>query len=261
MFWLGASQSFCVLVNESRDSEFMSRAILRAFAWRLLILSPLIISACGDTDGLAVVGHTHHGEGDHTAHTGVEEGIWPPQPANMANVEMLPSSARGAVQGNVVAAARKTVLSNPMLRSALGDDYLEFQASMGDEKDDDVATFTFYNNSSNETIEAMLTSDGAVVYEVYEASQYQPSEHPDEVEAAIALVSAALSSDGFDIDGLTGTAMLAYPPRGSLTDPTYQFYPQRMMYVTFGEGGGAMPVHRALVNLQTGVVSESGLVN
>ena len=74
----------------------------------LLIVSiALGVSACGDSDGLSVVDPLP-GQGQHTPHTGVEQGIWPPQPLGMTSEEGFPASAREGAQTNVQRCARSS---------------------------------------------------------------------------------------------------------------------------------------------------------
>ncbi len=226
----------------------------------LLIASiALITSACGDSDGLSVVDPLP-GQGQHTPHTGVEQGIWPPQPLGMTSEEGFPASAREGAQHNVVNAARGRLMNNPAIRTALGEDYIEFDGSLGDSKGDVTASFLFFSYTANQTIEATLLRSGEVTHTAYEPQQYQPTEHASETSRAIDLAETALLGAGFETTGLTGTAMLAFPRAGDSTDEGLQFYPERVMYVTFGQGNGELPVYSALANLSTGVVSEAGLI-
>ncbi len=223
------------------------------------IVLPISLLACSDSDSLKVL-ENENIVGTHTDHTGPAEGIWPPQPANMTNVEPYPASARSGVLHGVLNAAKSSILNNPQVRQSLGGDYREIAASLGDRKSDNVARVVFYNYATDETIDVALGSDGAISNDIYAASVYQPTEHPQEVEDAIALAGNVLSNDSFDISNLQGTAMLAFPPERDIASSQQQFYPQRMMYVTFGPGNGAMPVYTALVDLSGSRVVEHGLV-
>lgn len=226
----------------------------------ILVALPLVIVAgCSDNSGVNVVVGLPN-QGDHTPHTGIEQGVWPPQPLGMSNVETLPASAKDGAQLGVIDAARGVVLNNPNVRTALGEDYIEFDGSLGDRKSDTTASFIFYSYSFDETVDVNLTRQGEVEVETFAASEFQPTEHATEVSRAISLAQTNLTSAGFEMNGLTGTAMLAFLPSSAATDASQQYYPQRVMYVTFGPGNGELPVYSALVNLSTSTVSDSGLV-
>ncbi len=228
----------------------------------VFVASVVVITlvACSDGDNITVVNSTLPSPGGHTEHTDIAEGIWPPEPLGMTNVQQVPASARKSVLGGVIDAARSSVLNNPRLKSALGADYREFEATLGDPKLDTAASFVFYNYATDESVVAELKADGEVAYETYPAVVFQPAEHNEEVEQAIALGADSLMLAGYETSGLSGTAMLAFPPASSSTEPPGRFYPQRMMYVTFGTGNGELPVYSALVNLGSKSVIESGVV-
>lgn len=225
----------------------------------ILALPLAIIAGCGDSGGVNV-SNPIPGQGDHTAHTDVEQGIWPPQPLGMTNAEALPASAKDGALQSVVNAARGVVLQNPNVRSALGDDYIEFDGSPGDSKSNTSASFLLYSYSTDETVEVVLQRSGEVTFETYQAAEYQPTEHATEVTRAITLGRQELIDSGFEVAGLTGTAMLAFPPLSEVSNEDEHYYPQRIMYVTFGPGNGELPVYSALVNLSDSTVSDSGLV-
>ncbi len=217
------------------------------------------ITGCSDSDGVAVIDNLP-GQGQHTPHTDIEQGVWPPQPLGMTNVEPLPSSAREGAQSSVINAARGVVMNNPSVRQVLGDDYVEFDGSLGDSKGDITASFLFFSYTANSTVEVNLARNGEVSTVTYPAAQYQPTEHASEVERAIALAETALINSGFETAGLIGTAMLAFPRSSANTDSGQQFYAERVMYVTFGQGEGELPTYSALANLSNDTVSEEGLI-
>lgn len=225
----------------------------------------LTLVACGDTSGLSVteapdVGADADVDLSHTAHTDVAQGIWPPQPLGITNVEGYPASARGGAEQSVVEAARRALMNNPETRDALGENFRQFDGSLGDSKSDVTASFLFYNYLTNTTVEARLTRAGNVVNDVYPASEWQPPEHSEEVTEAIALGQESLAANGYETAGLQGTAMLAFPQVSQVASTDRHYYAERVLYVTFGEGDGAIPVYSALVNLSSGTVTESGLV-
>lgn len=228
-------------------------------AWLAAI--SLTLAGCSDSGGLSVT-ETGAGvdESGHTAHTDVADGIWPPQPSGISNVEGYPASARAGAEQGVIDAARRAVMNNPAASSALGDNFRQFDGSLGDSKGDVTASFLFYNYTNNTTVEASLTRLGEVVTVVFPAAEWQPPEHSEEVIEAISLGQSSLQNNGFDTAGLTGTAMLAFPQISQISGTDQHYYPERILYVTFGDGDGEIPIYSALVNVSNGTVTDSGLV-
>jgi len=190
-----------------------------------------------------------------------EPGIWPPVLKGMENVQPLQGNALGAAQESVVEAMRSTVLQNPQVQQALGGQYREFEASLGGNKGDSSALFLFYNYDSNVTIEVAFSADSDVQVNSTPASRFQPAEHAMEVPMAIELGRDALLANGHQLSGLNGTAMLAFPPANELPDEINTFYPERVLYVTFGPGNGELPEYSALVNLSSATVSNVRKIN
>jgi hypothetical protein len=234
-------------------------------AWLAAI--SLSVVACSDSGGLSVTptdGGTETDVGaevaDHTAHTDVADGIWPPQPSGISNIEGYPASARAGAEQGVIDAARRAVMNNPAASQDLGDNFRQFDGSLGDSKSDITASFLFYNYTNNTTVEASLTRVGEVVTTVYPAAEWQPPEHSEEVIEAITLGQSSLQESGFDTAGLTGTAMLAFPQISQISSSDQHYYSERILYVTFGNGDGEVPIYSALVNVSNGTVTDSGLV-
>ena len=223
----------------------------------------LTLAACGDSAQVSVATESTVDVGisaDHTAHTDVAEGIWPPQPVGIDNVEGYPASARASAELSVIDSALQALMSNPDTRAALGDNFRQFDGSLGDSKSDITASFLFYNYSNNTTVEARLTKAGNIENVVFPANEWQPSEHSVEVAQAIELGNNSLLANGYETAGLVGTALLAFPPISQIAGNNRQYYAERILYVTFGEGDGAVPIYAALVNISNGTVTESGLV-
>lgn len=221
-----------------------------------LFLMCALVAGCGGGS----VNDSHSGHAHNHGIAEIEPGVWPPTLANIENEQKLPPSTRTRGSDIIIATARESVLNNPAIRSLLGNNYAEFESSVADKKSGNVATFQFYNYNENKTIEAVMASDGSITHDLYTSEQYQPTENSDEVTQAISLAAAAFDNDGIDITALTGTAMLAYKPVASNQDATAssQYYPERMLYVTFGAGNGLEPEYRALVNLSQQSVIDSG---
>ena len=236
-----------------------SRSVLIYAGFGAMLLA---MTACSDT----FVTDNSEGNTDteaatsHTVHTDVAQGIWPPQPLGMTNVEGYPASARSGAEQGVIDSARRALMSNPETRAVLGDSFRQFDGSLGDSKSDVTASFLFYNYLNNTTVEARLKRTGAVVNDVFPASVWQPPEHSEEVAEAIALGQVSLAANGYETAGLQGTAMLAFPQVSQIASSDRHYYPERVLYVTFGEGDGALPVYSARVTFSSGTVTESGLV-
>lgn len=232
---------------------------MRYHIYGAALAASILVTACDNTTSVTLAPAAPQASGhEHTS--GVEQGYWPPQPLNISNVESLPASALGGAQASVLDAARRNVLSNRDVRTAIGDDSREFSSYLGSPKDEFTAQFVFYNYATDETVEVSFMPDGSSVINPSPAASYQPPEHPAEVEDAVALASEALTSQGFDTSGLEGYALLDYPSTANVVAANQTFHPQRILYVTFGPGDGALPVYSALVNLSTSAVTESGPV-
>jgi len=225
----------------------------------LAIIVVVLISACKDKNpSPGDSGHEH----EHVS--GISDGVWPPQPTNASNMKILPpkasTRAAGGARESVLDAARQAVMTNPNTRALLGENFRLFNASLADPKASDTASFVFYNYSTNQTIIASLQPDGAIDNQVMAAEQFQPAEHPEEAAQAIQMADEALTAAGFNTDELIGTALLAFPPVAQISNQQQHFYPQRILYVTFGPGDGELPVYSALINIGSATVIESGLL-
>lgn len=217
------------------------------------------VSACGQSDDGHSADSAHHSNATHN-HGAIDGLYWPPQLDGMSNQQALPSTARSRARNSVLAAARSSLLNNPEVREALGPTISEYNATLGDPKGDATASFVYYNYSSDQTVEVTLKRDGSIALQTFDASQFQPTENSDDIASAINLAKTTLESGGYITAGLTGTAMLAYPPANKTQNLSDIFYPQRVLYVTFGSGDGELPDYSALVNLSTATVSEFGTI-
>ena len=223
----------------------------------VLVVTAITLVACDKNADV----HSHGPSASNQATASTEPGVWPPVLKGMENEQPLQGNALGAAQESVVDAMRASVLRNPTLQQALGTDYREFDATLSDEKGNSSAAFLFYNYITNTTIEATFFADSAVQVSTQPASQFQPAEHAMEVPIAIELGRDALVADGYQLAGLTGTAMLAFPPSNELQNETNGFYPERQLYVTFGPGNGELPEYSALVNLSNSTVANVRKIN
>lgn len=223
--------------------------------WATLAILP-VLQACSDggsiTDSSQLSGQA--------LTSGIAQGFWPPQPLNITEVEPLASSALNGARALVLDAARRSVLANPSVVAQLGSDYQAFDGSLSDQKSDTVATFLFYDYATDETITIQMLPDNSLISNRVAAAVYQPQEHPDEAATAIAMAADTLQQAGFSTAQLQGTALLAYPAADAIDNPEQQFHSQRLLYVTFGPGNGALPVYSAMVNLSSSTVTDAGLV-
>lgn len=230
------------------------------FGSATILLSLLTIVSCSDSNPEMSTDPLPTDSTDQHLSTLVDDS-WPPQPVAMENVQPMPASALSGARNSVLEAARTSIMNNPATRSLLGSNYLDFGGSLSGDKSDSTAAFLFFNYTSNETIEIFLGRDGGITTDTYPAAEFQPTEHEDEVDQAIALAQTHLREAGFETEALNGTAMLAFPrAAASSLDNQQPFYPQRMLYVTFGPGNGELPIYTALVDVSNQLVTEAGPV-
>jgi len=215
----------------------------------------LTVVACGGQKN-----HSHTSPEHSHGVSNIDSDIWPPRLAGMENEQAFSLQRRSAVRDTVIQAARAAVMNNRGVRLALGDNFGEFDASLSDDKSEDTASFLFFNYDRNVTIEAVFEHSGNVRLIETSADQFQPGENQQEVVRAIEIAQASLESSGFSTTGLEGTAMLTHLPSSELMANGDGFYNERMLYVTFGEGEGALPTFSALVNLSTETATDAGLV-
>ncbi len=225
----------------------------RHSAWRLSIVLSLFVAGCS---GEAVDSEHEHSHGVQT----IESGVWPPKLNGIEDEQSFSLRRRSAARSTIIEAARAAVMNNRSVRLALGDHYGEFDATLSDDKSSDTASFLFYSHDRNVTIESILEKSGNVRLVETPSTEFQPAENSTEVAQAIDIANESLESAGFSTTGLEGTAMLAHLPAEQVAATGYEFYAERVMYVTFGEGEGELPTFSALVNLNTAVTSDFGPV-
>ena len=189
--------------------------------------------------------------------TGINpDGIWPPQPANMSQKSPLANTYALQALNVQKASVKEKIMADSSLITALGTDYLLLDVNISKDKlgklTQEVILFSYSNNS---TVRAWLDAYQDVEFEVMAASEYQFPEAQVEIDKAIALAKTALVNQGFsNAQNLNAHAMLTYPNEAS----GEQFYDVRMLYVTIGEGNGAVPIYAAWVDLSNDTVTASG---
>ncbi len=219
----------------------------------IMCLTPLLYG-CGQSN-------SDHDHSSNHAKPETVAGVWPPVLEGIENMQPLQGTALAGARESVVHAMRASVLNNPQVKQALGSNYREFEASLSDSKSDSSAVFLFYNYDENTTVEASFSNNGTVLLNKTAASTFQPAEHADEIPQAITLARSTLVESGYNLSGLIGTAILAFPPSNQIENTTESFYDQRVLYVTFGTGNGELPEYSALVNLSAASVSDAKLIN
>lgn len=234
----------------------------------LLALLSLSLVACmeriveDNPDGVDTDNTDNPGSHNHGADVSATvPGVWPPILKGMENVQPYRVTALAAAQEAVLDGMRSTVLRNPIVQSAIGQAYREFEASLSDEKSDSSAEFVFFNYAENKTVIATFFPNSDVVVNTFPATRFQPAEHPEEVLLAISVARETLLSNGYQVAELKGTAMLAFPPSNEVPDTDNTFYSERILYVTFGQGSGEIPDYSVLVNLSTSSVSNLLRIN
>lgn len=189
--------------------------------------------------------------------TGISpDGVWPPQPANMTQTGVLVGNYKLQTANVRKASVREAIMSDSSLLSVLGDNYLLLDVNVSEEKDGtQIQEVILYSYSFNNTVRAWLMPNGSVEYDVKSASDYQFPESAEEIKKSIELARAALVAQGHsDAATLNAHSMLTYPDEES----GEQFFDVRMLYVTIGQGNGAVPLYAAWVDLSNNVVSKSG---
>lgn len=217
----------------------------------ILMLVLLVVAGCNSSSDTP---HEHNSHGD------FDQSYWPPSLAGIEQQQALPPTLTNRARRSLISAARSAVLNNPAVRDALGEAPTEFEASLGSVKSDKTAHFLFYRYDTDTTIEVTLQRGGDVQIESYDAIDYQPTENQDEINKAIELAQASLVSGGYDISDLNPTAMMTHPTATTMATAGQKFYPQRILYVTFGPGEGELPVYSAVVNLSNNTVTDGGPV-
>lgn len=208
---------------------------------------------------------TSHTELEHSVrYTDSDQDIWPPQPLDMTNVEILlevsklPSVSRNAN-------ATQAIRTSPEISDMLGTRYEILASHEVSGKSDDATHIEteIFAYETNQVVTLILNaSDNTLIrHTVADAASYQPPESQTEVNQAIELATHALSKQGFTEHlALKGTGLLAFPTAAETASTGQPFFSTRKIYVTFGEGNGKLPEYRALVDLSTLTVENSGAI-
>lgn len=202
--------------------------------------------------------------------TNADSGIWPPQALNATNVVGVRNYASGIKSQTLAAGVvlKERFERDATLQNIRGNRYASFEIEIineeevvGKDSEDVYARTTYYNYDSNLTIDAWIDGNDTIQYSVQAGYETQPPENREEEANAVALAKTALLSQGFsDAATLKGTAMLAFPNETYVERTGQYFYADRILYATFGQGDGEVPVYSALVNLSKNTVSDSGKI-
>lgn len=253
---------------------YQRRSIFKRIVLPACLGSVLILSSCQAvptaTDPDPVTKNPDHKHILGVEFTSPDSGIWPPQALNASNVTGVRNYANGIQQQTLAAgvAVAGRFERSDALSTIRGNRYTSFEIDIVNEKEvvgkeveDVFARTTYFNYDSNLTIDAWIDGNDSIQYSVKPASQTQPPENREEEAKAIELAKADLLSLGYsDVTSLTGTAMLAFPTATEVASTGHNFYAERILYATFGQGNGEVPVYKALVNLSQNTVSGSGKI-
>lgn len=255
---------------QSGKSPFVRKLALPISLITMLILSSCQLFGSPDNPTSNPTTNPDHKHIIGVDFTGNDAGIWPPQALGATNIEPVRNYTLGLKPQTLASSfvVKERFDNHPGLKSIRGSRYASFEIEISDDvvvdaKDNDVifAQTTYYNYLSNLTIDAWIDSNDSVQYTVKPASETQPPENREEEAEAIKLAKADLLSKGFgDVTSLKGTAMLAFPSADEVEATGKDFYSERILYATFGQGNGEVPVYKALVNLSQNTVSDSGKV-
>lgn len=210
--------------------------------------------------------HSNHIEVVAAGSGTMSDSIWPPKPANISNTGVLVGNnfALQTTNSNLnKASVKEVIMADSDLLNSLGNDYLLLDVNVSEQKNgallQEVMLFSYTHNS---TVRAWLNTGSSsdnpsVQYEFIAASDYQFPESEEEIAKSISLARAALVEQGFaNAQTLNAHSMLTYPDETS----GEQFYDVRMLYVTIGQGNGAVPDYAAWVDLSNNIVTNSGLI-
>ncbi len=256
-----------------REQSRLKRLVLPVCLGSVLVSSVFVLSACQlePTDG-STNNPTQSSEHKHIIgvdFAGSDSGEWPPVALNATNISPIRNYTQGLQAQNLASSVivKERFDKHNGLRSIRGNRYASFEVDIVDDKEvagkDSEGVYartTYFNYVSNLTIDAWIDSNDQIQYSVEPAYTTQPPENREEEAQAVELAKADLTAKGYDVSSLIGTAMLAFPSTSEIAQTGQNFYTERILYATFGQGNGEVPVYTALVNLSQNTVSNSGEV-
>lgn len=225
----------------------------------LLTLSALVIGSAFAT----AQGHHDHSDVDHHhGFTPRSEQQWPPRPTgargDMVTIGDATPGPPAFVSDVAAFPAQARVQSSaamPMdqaLAEALGEDWIHISSSPAVQGKGDFvpAEETYFSRDLNQTVIASGDPWAQDVF-TFSPEELQPVIAPAETAEAAELGRAWLLERGF-------TGVEFYEGAGIRAFNDGEFYPTRMVYITFASDGFADPEYSALVDLTNGVVVEGG---
>ncbi len=198
---------------------------------------------------------------DQIRFTDSNQNIWPPQPEDITNIAVIAAKDTS----NTVAKISTKLIKFLDIYNALGARHeILAQHKLQDKSGTaSLIEIEMFNYDSNRVVTVTLDATGTEVidHSTVAAQLYQPPESRAEVARAIELAASHLTRQGFTgHNNLSGTGLLAFPTAVQTAASGASFFAERKIYVTFGEGNGKLPEYRALVNLSTNSVENSGSI-
>jgi|GEM_PF-689199 len=246
----------------------------------LALMSGLWSSVSADDINSRAAEHAHD-HGDHAAtldHNGRFTGPqvqWPPRHRDATNIKGV---AVSDVDSNVDEVyATQFALRNSLVADELGDQYtvsatVDLETALGESAPQartalsrsgggaadkygpkDTHRITFFSYSENQTVHADVRNGEVVSYETVPASVEQPALIEIEQERAIAIARSWWEAQNNDrIGALEGFAIRAFEGNGD-------FFPVRMVYVSFHVDQTSKPELLTMVDLTNEVVTDGWL--
>jgi hypothetical protein len=239
----------------------------------VILVVLIFLTACnGGGDGVVIVQRSNAPAGDSqttpenhpsgtVSYSTVADGIWPPQPVGVSNVQ--PYNSR-TVEEPVRDVKRlrdpASVLAHAEVRAAIGGRFeVLSQYTVGGKGTALTTTeIEIYSYTFDRVVTVIRLPGGEISVSSRAAHAYQPAESPAEVRRAVALAAEHLLTMGYQTQALIGSGLLAHPTTAEFHRSGHSFYDQRIVYVSFGRGAGTTPLYRATVNLSTETVSQAG---
>lgn len=262
------------MAYQRQEQSVLKRLVLPVCLGSILILSACQVEPTTTTTPTTTTDPVT--SPDHKHIIGVEfagsaSGAWPPEALGATNITAIRNYSQQGIQLQSLASSvivKDRFEKHTGLKSIRGSRYASFEIDIIDDKEvagkeveNVYARTSYFNYASNLTIDAWIDGSDQIQYRVEPAYITQPPENREEEAKAIELAKADLLSKGYgNVETLIGTAMLAFPSASQVESTGNNFYSERILYATFGQGNGEVPVYKALVNLSQNTVSGSGEV-
>lgn len=249
------------MVTVSNQKRLWQRAVPPVIVL-LLTISALVI---GSAFATAQNAHDHSDVDHHHGFTGsgtAQE--WPPRPTSASGgttkIDGTPAAdeappfvgGAAALAGQAIARSAAAVPLDQALSEALGEEWTHISSSPASSgKGSNLPPEkTYYSRTFNHTVIATFGGGGVEVY-TFEPDQVQPIIAPAETAEASELGRAWLLEQGF-------SGVEFYEGAGIRALNNGEFYPTRMVYITYAIDDYEDPEYSALVDLTNGIVVEGG---